>query len=268
MQKLQIILKALKDLFTPNKRVPSTTYLAVIIIWTIGTLTYWSFSSHQILPTPFDIIQAGQKLFVSANLFGHILNSMMLCLKAMFYAITISYALATISTLTFFQPIAKFFAQARFLTTVGLSVIFAQLTADTSSQKTALLVFSITVFLVTSFLGVIADIKKGEYDYAKTLKMGHWRAFWEIIVLGKSDQFLEAIRQNFAIAWMMLPMVETFCRADGGIGIILTDQNKYFHLDAVYAIQIIVLFIGIGLDLALGWIKGVVRPDTLINAHK
>lgn len=124
MQKIKNILISIKDLFTPNKRVAPSTYLIIIVLWSIGTLTYWSFSSHQILPTPFDIIKAGQKMFVEANLFGHILNSMMLCLKAMFYAITISHILSTVSTMSFFKPIAKFFAQARFLTTVSGDILF------------------------------------------------------------------------------------------------------------------------------------------------
>lgn len=254
--------------FTPNKRVDRTTTWTILIMWIVGTLLIWTTSKSHLLPSPLQLIEGGRKMFVEYGLMRDLITSLFLVLKAMFYAIVICYALATISTLEFFRPVASFFSKSRFLTTVGLSVVFAQLTPDTTSQKTALLVFSVTVFLVTSFLSIIMDIKREEYDYAKTLKMSNWKAFYEVVILGKSDLFIDAIRQNFAIAWMMLPMVENFCRVDGGIGIVLTDQNKYFHLDAVYAIQIVVLVMGIGLDWLFGFIKGIVRPDTLLTLNR
>jgi ABC-type nitrate/sulfonate/bicarbonate transport system permease component len=249
-------------LITPFRKVNNPIIIG--IIWTLFVLGYFTFSNSTLLPNPLEIIQAAIKLF-KADLIEHIYASLFLCFRAMFWAILISYGLSVFSTIPLFQPVALFFTQARFLTTVGLTFIFAQITNTTSEQKTVLLVFSITVFLLTGFLSIIADIKKSEFDYAKSLKMNNWQILWELVILGKSDLFIDSIRQNFAIAWMMLPLVETFCRAEGGIGILLTDQNKYFHLDAIYAIQIIVLFIGIGLDLFLKFILGIIRPDTLIH---
>lgn len=260
--------KPIFRIFTPNKTVDSTTTTSIIVFWIIGTILLWTTSKSHLIPGPLDLITAGQRMFVQYGLLRDLLTSLMLCVKAMAYSILICYALATVSTLEFFRPIAGFFAKSRFLTTVGLSVIFAQMTPDTSSQKTALLVFGVTVFLVTSFLAILMDIKREEYNYAKTLKMNNWQAFYEIVILGKSDLFIDAIRQNFAIAWMMLPMVENICRVDGGIGIVLTDQNKYFHLDSVYAIQIVVLIVGIFLDQLIGYIKGLVRPDTLLTLNR
>ena len=127
-----------------------------------------------------------------------------------------------------------------------------------------MLVFCIAIFMVTSFLGIIFEIKKDELDYARSLKLNEWQTVWEVIILGKADQFLEAIKQNFAIAWMMLATVENLCRAEGGIGVILFQENKQFHLDAVYAIQIMVLFVGIGLDWTLGFIRRVFCPYSVI----
>jgi NitT/TauT family transport system permease protein len=135
-------------------------------------------------------------------------------------------------------------------------------------MKISLLVFCIAIFMVTSFLGIIFEVKKEELDYARSLKMNEWKAVWEVIILGKADQFLEAIKQNFAIAWMMLAMVENLCRAEGGIGVILFQENKQFHLDAVYSIQILVLFVGIGLDWTLGWIRRVFCPYSVITLDR
>lgn len=78
----------------------------------------------------------------------------------------------------------------------------------------------------------------------------------------------ELARQNFAIAWMMLAMVENICRADGGIGIVLYDQNKHFHLDAVYAIQIMVLVLGMFFDWLFVKVRYILFPYVTFNLER
>jgi NitT/TauT family transport system permease protein len=118
-----------------------------------------------------------------------------------------------------------------------------------------LLVFCMVVFFVTSMVSVIASIPQNEYHHARTLGMSEWKILWEVIILGKLDQAFEILRQNFAIAWMMLTMVEGISRSEGGIGALLLNQNKHFQLDAVFAIQITIFGIGIGLDYLFALLK-------------
>ena len=255
--------------FLPNKPLEQRTTLLILITWIVGTFLFWNFADTTILSKPFDIVTSAKTLISEHYFLTDLFISTTLCIKAMFYAIVISYSISLLSIIPFFRPSASFVAKARFLSTVGLTFIFAQATSDTSSQKTSILVFCITVFLVTSFLSIIASVKSAEYDYARTLKLNAWESVWHVIVIGKADLFLDMIRQNFAIAWMMLAMVENLCRADGGIGVVLTDQNKHFHLDAVYAIQIIILIVGIFLDWFLGFLRRTLFPyTTLTTGHK
>ena len=191
-----------------------------------------------------------------------------LCLKSMVYATLISLVAAYGSRLAGFRAPMALIAKARFLTTVGLTVLFAQMMSDTSSQKTALLVFGITVFLTTSFLQVMASVTKDDLDYARTLRMSEWQTMYQVVILGKAADMFEAIKANFAMAWVMLAFVENICRSDGGIGVILTDQNKHFHLDAVYGIQIIVLCVGIFMDKLLGWMKGWIFPYASLKTQE
>ncbi len=73
---------------------------------------------------------------------------------------------------------------------------------------------------------------------------------------------------NFAIAWVMLAMVENLCRAEGGIGVLLFQEDKQFHISSVYAIQIIVLIVGIGIDWTLGFIRRVFCPYSVLTLNK
>lgn len=262
-----IATKNLTEAFIPNKVLEHRSSITILFLWIITTFLFWNFSEHSLISRPFDILVSAKELITKHYFLTDLLISTSLCIKAMAYAIAISYSIALLSVLPFFRWFTAFVAKARFLSTVGLTFIFAQL-GDTSSLKTSILVFCITVFLVTSFLQIIADVKKDELDYAKTLKMNAWQSVWHVIIVGKADLFLEMIRQNFAIAWMMLAMVENLCRAEGGIGVVLFDQNKHFHLDAVYAVQIIILIMGIFLDWFLSFLKRILFPYSILTLER
>lgn len=49
-------------------------------------------------------------------------------------------------------------------------------------------------------------------------------------------------------------------RSEGGIGTLMLNEGKHFHLDAVFAIQLTILFVGIVQDKILGVIKNIICP--------
>jgi ABC-type nitrate/sulfonate/bicarbonate transport system permease component len=261
-------MKTLANLITPNKSINTNTTLMLVVIWFIGTIVIWSFSGHQLFPTPHEILVAIKRLVMEQGFVGHLLTSTILCFKAILYSVLFSLIFAILSVLPIFRPLTNTVGKARFLSTVGLTFMFAAITPDTNTMKVYLLVFAIFIFMVTSFLGIIYETSREEIDYARTLKLSPWQIVWEVMIKGKADQYLVAIKQNFAVAWMMLAVVENLCRAEGGIGVILYEQNKQFHLDAVYAIQLIVLFVGIGLDWFLGFLREIFCPYSVLTLNK
>jgi sulfonate transport system permease protein len=66
---------------------------------------------------------------------------------------------------------------------------------------------------------------------------------------------LEILRQNFAIAWLMITLVEGLSMSEGGIGTLLIKYNKYNDLSHVIAIQGVIFLIGIGFDYLLGGLR-------------
>ncbi len=258
----------IKDSVTPNKTIGNTTSIMILTFWCIFTLLIWFSSDSKIFPNPINIGIALMDLITKNDFIRELISSTMFCLKAMFYAVVVSFIFAYLSVIPLFRPICAFVAKARFLSTAGLTFLMAEMTQDTSGQKIALLVFAISVFLVTSMIGVIMEVKKEDLDYARTLRLNEWEAVWEVIIKGKMDQMFEVIRQSFAISWVMLTMVENLCRADGGIGVILTDQNKHFHMDQVFAIQIVILLIGISFDYLLKKSREWLFPYSVIKLER
>ncbi len=90
--------------------------------------------------------------------------------------------------------------------------------------------------------------------------MSEWRSVWEVVVLGTAHKAFEVMRQNAAIGWMMLTMVEGVSRGEGGIGALLLNQQKHFLLAEVFAIQIVILVVGIFQDAIIGLLRRLVCP--------
>jgi len=134
--------------------------------------------------------------------------------------------------------------------------------------KLALLVFGMTVFFVTSMAAVILDLPKERFDHARSLGMSEWRVVWEVVILGTADEAFEVLRQNAAIGWMMLTMVEGISRAEGGIGAMLLNQNKHFHIAEVFAIQIVILAVGIAQDYAIGALRSLFCPYAVLTLER
>lgn len=257
----------LKDIFTLNKMVSQTTMKLLVLSQVFLLCVYWLFSHSVFLPTPSEVLTALSRLWTS-GVGSELITSFKLNLSAIFYSTLISLGLAYLTVIPFFRPVVNFLGKLRFLSMVGLSFFFTLMTSSAYSLKLSLLVFSISVFFITSMADVLAAIPKTEYDLARTLKMKEWQVVWEVVILGQFDKVFDVLRQNAAIGWLMLTMVEGMARSEGGIGAMLLNQNKYFKLDAVMAIQMMILAIGLGQDYVIGMIKSIMCPYATINTVK
>ena len=75
----------------------------------------------------------------------------------------------------------------------------------------------------------------------RVLGASELRILWEVVVRGTLDKALDVLRQNVAMGWAMITMVEGISRAEGGIGALILNQNKHFQLAEVYAILFVIL---------------------------
>lgn len=214
----------------------------------------WIFSPFVFFPSMGETWHAFTELW-DAGLPGELVTSFQLNLEAIGLSCLVSLGLAYATVMPFFRPIVDILSKLRFLSMVGLSFFFTLAASSGHELKLYLLIFSISVFFVTSMADVLNTIPREKFDLARTLRMGNWRIVWEVIILGQADKAFEVLRQNAAIGWMMLTMVEGMSRSEGGIGALLLNQNKHFHLAAVMAIQMTILLLGLAQDYALGYLR-------------
>ena len=250
----------MKNIFKPFGRINKQTLAIMVAGQIILALLFWHISSNGLIPKPMQVAGALAKLLPTKLLLDNVLESIMLTLKAMFISILITLFFSYLSVLPFFNSIARFLVKCRYLTLTGLIFIFTLLTKDGSQLKLSLLVFGIVPFFVTSFLAVILAIDKQQYELCKTLGYNNWETLYEVIIVGKADQVFEILRQNFAISWLMITLVEGLSMSEGGVGTLLIKYNKYNDLTNVVALQVVIFSIGLFFDYLLGSLKHWLLP--------
>jgi NitT/TauT family transport system permease protein len=258
----------LRGAFSPNGVISKNTLRLLVVVQAIFALIIWSLSPFAVLPTPLEVFNAMGKLWINEGVSHELSTSFLLNLKALALTAVISLGLAYLSVLPFFRPLVAAVSKGRFLGLIGLTFVFTLMVGGGHNLKLALLVFGMTVFFLTSMAAVVAEIPSEQFDFARTLRMPEWRVVWEVVILGTFDEAIEVLRQNAAIGWMMLTMVEGISRSEGGVGAMLLSQNKHFHLAEVFAIQILILFVGVLQDYGIGLLKKAACPYALLTVER
>lgn len=250
----------LKNTFLPYAPV-SAKHLRILLIAQAGlAFAFWGLSHSRAIPSPSEVAHAWLSMARTQGLIVELWESAKVLLTALALSSALSLAIICAATAPVFEPIAKLCSLLRFLGFAGLTYLFMLMTNDGYQLKLALLVFGITVMMVTAMLAEVKAIPPEAVDHCRTLGMKHWRITYELAVLGKAHVFLDLIRQNAAIGWTLLTMVEGLTRSQGGIGALLLNQNRYFLLSGVFAIQLTILAYGVGQDFLLGKLRTALCP--------
>ncbi len=166
------------------------------------------------------------------------------------------------------MPLARLAATLRFLGFAGLTYVFMLVSGDTLGLRVSILAFGMFVFMVTALLADLAATSRSPIDHCRTLGMRHWRITGEVVVLGKADVILDLMRQNAAVGWTLLTLVEGLTRSGGGIGAMLLNQNRYFLLAGVFAIQLTILAVGLAQDVLLSMLKDNLCPWSTLGKER
>ena len=255
----------MKKIFQPFGIISKQTFTIMVVAQVVIALVLWQSSANGLIPKPGKVAEAFGHLLTTRLLMDNLLVSLTLTIQAMLYSILITLAFAYLSVIPFFKSLARFIVKCRYLTLTGLIFVFTLLTKDGNQLKLSLLIFGIVPFFVTSFLSVIIHIDKQEFELCKTLGYNNWQTLYEVIVVGKADQVFEILRQNFAISWLMITLVEGLNMSEGGIGTLLIKYNKYNDLTYVLALQLWIFSIGLCFDYLLGTVRQWLFPYTKLH---
>jgi len=256
----------IKNVFRPLTQIKGRTSITLVVVEALAALLAWEiFGQHGLIPTPSRIMVTVGRIVTSGYFTDNLFSSLSLTLSGMGISIVMALVVSYLSLIPVFAPVTRFIVKCRYLTLTGLIFLFTLLTQDGHQLKLSLLIFGIVPFFVTSLLSIIDSINTQEYDLCKTLRMNNWQTLLEVVIVGRLDQVFEVMRQNFAIAWMMITMVEGLSMSEGGLGTMLIKSNKYIDLSTVFAILVIIFGLGIFFDYLLKQMRYWLFPYTKIE---
>jgi NitT/TauT family transport system permease protein len=254
--------------FVPNRAISRNTLRLIVAFQLAIVLLIWINSPFRVLPQPMEVARAFQNLWFEQGLGREVWTSFSMNLEALGLTVLLSLALSYLVVVPAFRPIATAVSKGRFLGLIGLTFVFTLMVGGGRPLKVSLLVFGMTVFFVTSMAAEVLAIPREKFDHARTLRMNEWKVVWEVVILGTADRAFELLRQNAAIGWMMLTMVEGISRSEGGVGAMLLNQNKHFHIAEVFAIQITILLVGLFQDYGIGVARRLFLPYADLTLEK
>jgi ABC-type nitrate/sulfonate/bicarbonate transport system permease component len=249
----------IKTWFKPFEVVGKNQRLLIIGIWIILLFAYWiiaSLGSKHLFPTPGKVLEGFMSLY-REGLVVHIASSLALCFQATILSIVISLIVVYLSPLPALSPIANVLSRLRYLPLTGITFYLAIIVNDARSMQVGVLLIFMSLYFITTLLAMLKDIPKEEIDHARSLKCSRWEVLWEVVIKGRLDYVIDALRQNLAIIWMMLVTVESILVAAGGLGVLIKNSDKFMNHGRIVALQLVILLVGLFLD----WILNVARKS-------
>ena len=258
----------LHHVFLPNRPVSFSVGLALVVLWSLALLATWVLSPYATLPTPREVWAAFGDLWWHHGLGVDLGVTLRLIFHSLALTVAIAMTLSYATVVPLFRPVIVAVSKLRFLGLTGLVFPLTLWTGGGYKLKVALLTFSMVSFFVTSMAQVVLEIPRAAFDHMRVLGASEGRILWEVVILGTFDKALDVLRQNAAIGWAMITMVEGISRSEGGIGALILNQNKHFLLAEVYALLFLILFIGLGIDYGMGVLVRVLCPYAQLDRVK
>jgi NitT/TauT family transport system permease protein len=253
---------AYRDILTPNAEVPPGISVLLRFIWIFMATVLWILLKPAVMPTPLEVLASIPTLLTTGGLGDALKTSFITNILALAASAAIALPIAYLSRVPVVRPLAFAVSQLRFLSPAVFLLLLLFMVGSGPTVKIALVVLGEVFFLATGMINVVQGIPQAEFDEARVLRMSEWMSMWYVTIRGTLDRALELIRDNAAIGWSMLMMVEGIVRSEGGVGVLLLNQERYMRFDAVYGIALMVLIVGVGQDWILKEVRGWACPHT------
>jgi ABC-type nitrate/sulfonate/bicarbonate transport system permease component len=234
--------------FLPHVPLPSKPMQVITLVHIAIAIAFWMSIPESTFPSPASITTAFANLWVDNALGRELITSLTLNVHMILLLIPIGIVAVITRSLSATKGVVTALGTFRFLGLTGITLIFTSYTSGAHSLKLSILVFSVGAYYIASLARIVDAVPQSERDYVRTMGMSEWQAMYEVDLRGRAVEMLEALRQNQAMGWMMLTAVEGIAKSGGGVGTLLLDSQRTWNLNQVYAIQITLWLMGLGID--------------------
>ncbi len=255
-----------KDVISLNGQTTGAWSYIPYLFTLVMLVLFWIMIMPNVIPGPLEILGAFPTLIKEQQLFAHWASTFKLTAVALLCSIVAALLISFSTVLPLMRPLVAFVTKMRFLSLVGISIVFVMLADDLTTARIYLLMFGIVPYMTTSIVSVVDSTEKLRLDCAKTLGLSPWQQVWHIQIREKAGDIADVIRQNLAMAFMMLTFVELRVREGGGVGVLLEDLHKSGKgYDMIFALQLSILLVGIALDALSFYLIRLAFPFSFIR---
>jgi NitT/TauT family transport system permease protein len=254
-------METLKSLFKLGGKISNKLSTAVeiggffflMIVWyLITTKTGWV--KPQTIPSPISVITSIGDL-LKDDLIGNIIYSIKLnfygYFKAIVFSIPVGFILALFPlTKSMFN---KYIDALRYVPLTGLIGVFIAWYGIGIGMKVNFLAFGIIVYLLPMVVQRTLETEKVYLDTIYTLNATSWQTFKKVYWPSVVSKLSTDIRVITAISWTYIIVAE-MTNNEGGIGAMIYTSAKKSRLDEIFAIILIIIFIGFLQDILFKWL--------------
>lgn len=218
---------------------------------------------YPVLPPPSRIPAAFQQLVNHDELVPNTTRSIWLNLQGYLWALLIALPLGFMLGLVplFRGLFSRQIDAMRYLPLSALTSLFIVWFGLEDTMKVAFLAFGILVYLLPVIVQRIREVEEVYVQTSFTLSASSWQTIRSVYFPAVFSRLMDDIRVLTAISWTYIIIAELLNRK-GGIGGLIFVKSKMGQIDRVFAILLLIIFIGFLQDRIFSYI------DMRLNPHK
>jgi NitT/TauT family transport system permease protein len=221
--------------------------LTFLAVWCV--LSYADIVPSVILPSPTEVLRAFPVLHFEEALVRSALRSL--------YRVMAGFALSAVVAIPMglvmgtFPAIKAFFTPLvdplRFLPISALVPLFIVWFGIDEMQKIVFLFVGTFVYLLPLVVEAVENVDEVYLQTATTLGASRWQLVRHVLIPGSLPAIGEALRVMNGIGWTYVILAEVV-NARYGLGYLITVAGKRSHVDQIFALVLVILFIGVVTD--------------------
>lgn len=236
----------------------------LLLIWSILTMGEKPMVPSLTLPNPLKVVASYGDMLSDNNLVQHTFRSIGLNLagyvKALFFSILVGFLIGLYPLFRgmYQRPIDA----VRFIPLAATTGIFIAWFGIAMRMKVNFLAFGIFIFLTPIVVQRINEVKDVFLKTVYTIGATDWQTIRSVYIPSVFSRLIDDIRVLTAISWTYIVVVETINAEEGGLGSLLYMARRLSRIDKMFAVLILIIFIGIIQDRIF------VRLDKELFPHK
>ena len=219
---------------------------------------WWALSTSGVvqpanyLPTPAATFAAGVDMARSGELFTDAWASVQRVLIGFGLAVLVSVPLGILmgsfrSGLALFEPILGLLRYLPAAAFIPLLIIWLGLGEE---PKFALIFIGSFFFNALMTADVVRGVPLGLIDVSYTLGARTGEVIRKVIIPHSLPGMIDSVRVNAAAAWSFVVVAELIA-PESGLGYRITRLSRFQHIDAIFAVLVVIGLIGLAIDILL-----------------